>query len=272
MTPLPRARAGYSDCNGPRLTVHHIGTRAAGEAAACGDFAEHLEINRYRSALVVGDIAGRGAAVGQAARALQAYVRSSLLGNVPLSASLRACDDFFTRSILCDDVPFGTLFIAEADVGSFRYASAGHEPALLFGDNGRHRHLDPTGPILGLRAMAPDSTFGERTLALRRTELLVIVTDGVTEARHREGEDLVFFGSTGVVRAVRDARFNGQDAAHAIHRAALSHANGALRDDASVVVSSVGGIGYTRAPAATMRRYREAASHVHHATAASCSG
>jgi serine phosphatase RsbU (regulator of sigma subunit) len=244
------------------MMVHDVDMRATGEATSCGDFAEHLDLNPYRSTLFVGDIAGRGLAVGRAARALHAYVRSSLLSGMPLPECLRACDDFFTRSIMCDEIPFASLFIAETDgsESKLRYASAGHEPGLLFSETGRHRHLDPTGPILGLRAMLPNSTFGERVVPVGRDELLVIVTDGVTEARHPEGEGLVLFGSTGVVRAVRDARFNLHETAKAIHRAALEHARGTLSDDASVVVSTVGGMRNKNAATLNGRRYDSAGS------------
>jgi sigma-B regulation protein RsbU (phosphoserine phosphatase) len=220
--------------------VHQIDMRAAEDATSCGDFAEHLDLGPERSILFVGDVAGRGRAVGDAARALQAYVRSSLVSGMPLPDCLRACDDFFSRSILCDEVPFASLFIAETDAreSKLRFASAGHEPGLLFSETGRHRHLDPTGPILGVRAMLPESSFGERVVPLGPNDLLVIVTDGVTEARRPEPDGLSLFGSTGVVRAVRDAAFNRHGMAKAIHEAALKHARGRLRDDAGVVVST----------------------------------
>jgi phosphoserine phosphatase RsbU/P len=251
------------------MMAHHIDMRAAGDGISCGDFAERLDLNPYRSALLVGDIAGRGRAVGHAARALHAYVRSSLLSGMALPDCLRACDDFFTRSIMCDNVPFASLFIANMDerASEFRYASAGHEPGLLFSETGRHRHLDPTGPILGLRAMLPESTFGERVVPVGRNELLVIVTDGVTEARHPEGEGLVLFGSTGVVRAVRDARFNLHETAKAIHQGALEHARGTLSDDASIVVSTVGGTRHTHAADFTGSQYDDGGSLYRHPVA-----
>jgi phosphoserine phosphatase RsbU/P len=162
---------------------------------------------------------------------------------------------------MCDVVPFATLFIAETDEGEsmLRYASAGHEPGLLFSETGHYRHLDPTGPILGLRALLPECTFGERVVPVG-CELLVIVTDGVTEARRSDGKALSFFGSTGVVRAVDDARFNRHETAKAIHQAALRHARGTLWDDASVVVSTISGM--------TGHRYDNAASLLRHAVAA----
>jgi DNA-binding CsgD family transcriptional regulator len=219
---------------------HQIDTRSGGEVAWCGDFAEHLYSAPFRSAVFVGDVAGRGPAVGRAAGALRAYVRSVLLSGIPLADCLSAIDNFFARSVLSEMVPFASLFVAVTDTREAKlcYASAGHEPGLLFNNTGGHRHLEPTGPVLGLGGLLARSAFGERALPLVRGELLVVVTDGITEARRLDGGKFAFFGSTGVVRAVHAARRSLHDTAEAIHKAALEHARGAILDDASVAVST----------------------------------
>ena len=223
-----------------RVMGHLINTRPGGEAACCGDFAEHLFIDPFRSAVFFGDVAGRVPAVGRAAGALRAYVRSVLLSTMPLAHCFGAIDNFFARSVVNETVPFASLFVAIMDTreAKLRYASAGHEPGLLFNDTGGHRHLDPTGPLLGLAGLLVRPAFDERTVPLTRGELLVIVTDGITEARRLDGGRLAFFGSTGVVRAVHAARRSLHDTAEAIHMAALEHARGATLDDASVAVST----------------------------------
>jgi len=85
--------------------------------------------------------------------------------------------------------------------------------------------------------MSGRPVFRERSVSLSRGGMLVVVTDGITEARRRGALGLTFFGSTGVARAVRNARLRQFDTADAIHRAAIEHAQGVLLDDASVVVS-----------------------------------
>jgi hypothetical protein len=118
---------------------HQIDTRAAGEPTSCGDFAEHLYLDSHRSAIFVGDVAGRGHSVGRAADALRAYTRSAILNGTSLSDTLDAVDDFFARTAQSEAVPFASLFIAVSDgrKAQLRYASAGHEPGLLFDEAGR---------------------------------------------------------------------------------------------------------------------------------------
>jgi serine phosphatase RsbU (regulator of sigma subunit) len=206
----------------------------------CGDFATCVDLEPGRRAIIVGDIAGRGTAAGDGASALCAYVHRLVARHVPLAETLQAASDFFIRTVMDDATPFASLFIAVADLqqGLIRYASAGHEPALLFNDGeaSTHEHFDPTGPVLGL---GTGSAFGEHTFPLFRDSFLVVVTDGITEARRSIGDRLSFFGTGGVARAVRDAVLQRRDPAREVHLAAMHHADGQLSDDACVVVSPV---------------------------------
>lgn len=222
---------------------HQIHTWPVGDAATCGDFAEHLYLDPHRSVMFVGDVAGRGPEVGEAALALRSFVRSRLVGDTSLPACLNAVDEFFEQSLLSDAVPFASLIVAILDDQKLecRYASAGHEPALLFDAHGQCRDLAPTGPVLGLRALLGVPEFCELSATLELAGLLVMVTDGITEARRpaKDGAQS-FFGASGVVRAVREARPRLQDTAQAILRAAALHARGELDDDASIAVATFG--------------------------------
>jgi serine phosphatase RsbU (regulator of sigma subunit) len=102
-----------------------------------------------------------------------------------------------------------------------------------------HVHLDPTGPLLGLRGAGLAPAFGVRDLPYSASDLLAIVTDGITEARRREGERLEFFGASGVARVVYATRECRWDTAKEIQRAALAHAGNVLYDDATAVVSTL---------------------------------
>ena len=214
-----------------------IDSRPVAGRAACGDFVECVDLG-HRHAIIVGDVDGRGTAASDGAAALRAYARNLVMLRVPLTAGLRLASEFFTRSIVPDSTPFASLFIAVVDPGkgSMQYASAGHEPGLLFDEDGAHVHLDATGPVLGL---GPVPAFAERVLPLRRNSVLVVVTDGITGARPPDGDQSTIFGSRGVCAAVRDALRQGSDPACAISSAAVRHARGQLVDDATVVVSSL---------------------------------
>jgi sigma-B regulation protein RsbU (phosphoserine phosphatase) len=197
-----------------------------------------LEIAPHRHAFIVGDVAGHGAVAGDGAAALSAYVRYLVGLQVPLPDMLRAASTFFTRRVMSDAMAFASLFAAISDPRerTIAFASAGHEPALLFDgtDASTHVHLDRTGPLLGIEE---DPAYGEGSIPLFPESLLVVVTDGITDARHRVDGGLSFFGTSGVARAVSDAVRHRRDPAHDIYAGAILHAGGRLTDDACVMVS-----------------------------------
>jgi serine phosphatase RsbU (regulator of sigma subunit) len=215
-----------------------IRSEALADAARCGDFAASIELGPSRRAVVVGDIAGHWTARGDA-QALCGVVSALLERGVPPIAILRSASSAFSESFASEATPFASLFLAVADLESetLEYASAGHEPALLLRGEGAHDHdhLTPTGPLLGVEP-GPAYCCGVR--ALVPGTVLVVVTDGITEARRDAGDRLSFFGSAGVARTARNAVRQTGDPARAIYDAALAHAGGSLSDDASVVVSA----------------------------------
>jgi phosphoserine phosphatase RsbU/P len=205
-------------------------------ALFCGNFFDHVRLANGGYGLIVGDIAGRGIDAATAASTLCSRVRDLVLGPLPLTTTIRVASGVFTRTMMKERTPFASLFIAMIDSSgtSVRYLSAGHEPALLLRGDGTHEHLEPTGPVLGTGTI---TAYRESVVATNPDEVLIIVTDGVTEARHEDGDRLQFFGSTGVVRSATRALRSGADPARAICAAAREHAQGRLTDDACAVVS-----------------------------------
>jgi len=80
------------------------------------------------------------------------------------------------------------LLVLDAQTGRLRLASAGHEPPLVVRRAGPIERLEATGPILGAFG---DASFEERNAELEPGDALVLYTDGVTDARDRNG---VFYG------------------------------------------------------------------------------
>jgi sigma-B regulation protein RsbU (phosphoserine phosphatase) len=221
---------------------HWIESHPSGPSQACGNFAAYIGLGPCRNAVVVGDVAGQGDLAGQAANVLKSEVRTLLSCCSSLTEVLYLSLMRFERAVFTEGTPIASLFVAIIDdfEGALRYASAGHESALLFDADCGHRHLEPTGPVLGIPATP---VFFERELPLLVGDMLVIVTDGITEARRTEGGLLRFFGTSGVVRAVRSAKSCGQDPARSIYRAAVAHSIDKTIDDATALVVDVSAAG-----------------------------
>jgi sigma-B regulation protein RsbU (phosphoserine phosphatase) len=205
-----------------------------------GDFVDNVCLEPGRNVVFVGDVAGSGRRAHAAARKLALYVRSLIVQGASLTELFEQTDRFFERAVLEEAIPFVSLFAAVEDAGErrLRYSSGGHDTAILFSSGTSHMHLSPTGPLLGL-GLDGAATFAERSVPLADQSLLVVVTDGITDARPPEGSR-AFFGSRGVVRAIASSRAAHSDPAQAVYRAASRHAKHQLSDDASVVIADLG--------------------------------
>jgi len=64
------------------------------------------------------------------------------------------------------------------------YVNGGHENPVIIGEQGIKMQLEPTGPAVG---MIPDMQFDVRQMELLTGDLLIVYTDGVTEARNPDG-------------------------------------------------------------------------------------
>jgi phosphoserine phosphatase RsbU/P len=115
---------------------------------------------------------------------------------------------------------FVTLFLAllESESGRLAYVNCGHNPPLLLNEARLRHTLPPTGPAVGLRRRA---TFAPATLDLIAGDCLLAYTDGLTEARDKNGRffataplyHLTRTGSTLTAQAVVD-QLHAQVQAH----------------------------------------------------------
>lgn len=93
-----------------------------------------------------------------------------------------------------------SAFVVTCDAaGQLRYAAAGTDAALLFHGPDHHRHLEATGPLLGLWDRAG---YFEQGFAFQLGDLLVVCTDGITEA-HPRGHTRCLLGTRGLSEIMR---------------------------------------------------------------------
>jgi serine phosphatase RsbU (regulator of sigma subunit) len=126
------------------------------------------------------------------------------------------------------------LAVIDTTTGGIRAAGGGNEPALVLRASGEAEEIAAGGIVLGVDA---DWVFEEVALRLGEEDLLLLVTDGVTEARCGGA---VFFGYEGFTEAARRAvaSVSGSldDIGDAIIRDARDFAGGRLQDDACLLL------------------------------------
>jgi len=202
-----------------------------------GDFFDYLNGSTERLTVVVGDVSGKGTSAALYMSKVQGILRS--LHGFGLSPA-----ELFVRAnrLLCGDMEkssFVTAVGASFDprTHTFLLARAGHLPLYhyRFGER-RVVQVTPRGLGLGLNnAGVFSSEIEEKVVSYGPGDVLLFVTDGVTEAHNSSGElfgderltDLLFAGASGGAEAIRDD----------VIRALEAFAGGASQhDDETIVV------------------------------------
>lgn len=160
-------------------------TRPANDVG--GDLVDSLVLSPGRVGVALADVAGKALPAALLMAKVQSTLRA-LATDVPSLAELAAR----TNQILCrDGLPnrFATLVYLDVREGSgcVRLLNAGHLPPIKAGPGVFHQL--PIGDLaLGL---VPNAAYSEQTIDVDAGEMLIVYSDGVTEALNEAGD---FFG------------------------------------------------------------------------------
>jgi len=152
------------------------------ETEVGGDWYDVIPLTTGRTALVIGDVMGRGlraaTLMGQVRTAVRAYGRQDLRPKEILALLDGIVADLGEAEIVtCVYAVFDSLEC------SLSYASAGHLPLLVVDGRGRARRLDhETGLPLGVGAGAAP----EHAVSVTEDMVVAFYTDGLVENRHRD--------------------------------------------------------------------------------------
>ncbi|MGW0467592.1 ATP-binding SpoIIE family protein phosphatase [Streptomyces sp. NPDC003027] len=176
------------------------------DAAVGGDWYDVITLGAGRTALVIGDVMGRGvraaAVMGQLRTAVRAYARLDL----PPHEVLQLLDGL-AAEIDASQIATCVYAVHDPNEGRLVYASAGHLPILVRDEDGSVRRAeDPTGPPLGTGGWLHTSG----TIALPPGSTAVLYTDGLVERRREDIDEGVaaleraLSGATGTPQVVCD--------------------------------------------------------------------
>ncbi|MEU5771013.1 SpoIIE family protein phosphatase [Streptomyces asoensis] len=176
------------------------------EAAVGGDWYDVITLGGGRTALVIGDVMGRGvraaAVMGQLRTAVRAYARLDL----PPHEILQLLDGLATE-IDANQIATCVYAIHDPNEGRLVYASAGHLPILVRDDSGTVLRADePTGPPLGTGGWMHASG----SIPLGPGSTAVLYTDGLVERRDEDLDEGIasleraLSGATGTPQVVCD--------------------------------------------------------------------
>lgn len=166
-----------------------------------GDYYDFIPLADGRLGLIIADVSGKGIPASLLMSAFRASLLSQALDDATPGAVLERVNWFLHRSV--EPGRFVTAFLAflNPGTGALEYSNAGHNPPFVFpGATGRPSPLEEGGVMLGAFETGHWRTARAQ---LAPGDLLVLYTDGVTEAQNEAGE---FWDEEGLLDFVEPRR------------------------------------------------------------------
>lgn len=181
-----RAQAHLLPQSLPIVSGYAMAARTLPARGVGGDFYDATLVEG-QLAFVLGDVSGKGMAAGLIASSVQARWQAAMRQRDVTATEMMVA---LNRDVLAstEGSRYATLVHALLDpaTGAVRYVNAGHPPPLVIGAGDAVASLEVTAPAVGLLD-APEFPAAAHVLAPGDT--LIIVSDGVTEARDGAGAD-----------------------------------------------------------------------------------
>ncbi len=216
----------------PDLPGYDIAGRTIAAQDVGGDYFDFIPMEGGRLGICVGDVSGKGLPASLLMANVQATLRSQSLVNDPPRLCIQRANTLMSRSTSPEK--FVTLFYAVLDPWqhSLTYVNAGHEHPYHFTDSGPASSLSRGGTPL---SMVDQFSYEEESIDLQPGDVLVIFSDGVTEAMNPSAEQ---FGRERLCSVIAESRRAGASVIlEKILDAVRLHAGTAPQhDDVTIVV------------------------------------
>ena len=179
------------------ITAQGIYTSATEAAFVGGDFYDLIRLPKRRACIIMGDVSGKGVEAASVSAAVKTALGAYSWEGLRPARMVHLLNEFLLGFSRLET--FATLFvgIVELDVGRLTYCSAGHPPAVLVrAATGDLMTLDVQSGVVGAFS---EMSYRDGSVEIEQDDMLLLYTDGTTEARALDGS---FFGEQGLRDAV----------------------------------------------------------------------
>ncbi len=153
-----------------------------------GDYYDIICLDDERAAIAIGDVSGKGIQAAFYMTFIKGVIHS-LCSIFPSPKMMlfrvnKLFNQHATRGTFISMI-YGVLNSTDK---TFTYIRAGHNP-MLYKTNGEVKWMQPRGVAIGMsKGEAFNEVMEEETIQLKKGDVLVLYTDGITEAQNEEGE------------------------------------------------------------------------------------
>lgn len=188
----------------PVIRGYHLESVYRPAAEVGGDFFRVIGLKSGRSLIVIGDVSGKGLRAAMIVSMIVGMVRT--LGEFTEEPA-EILDELNRR--LCGEMQgsFATCLVVRLDDGFLTLANAGHLPPYV---NGSEMPLAGSLPL----GLVEGADYGQTCVEMRAGDRIVLLTDGIPEARNQEGMLLGFPRVESLLRDGANARMVAETAQH----------------------------------------------------------
>ncbi len=165
-----------------------------------GDYFDFIELPDKNLGVAIADVSGKGMPAALLMANFQATLRNQSLTKISPSEMVSNCNNLVCKSV--EKGQFVTFFWGALNTSekSFTFVNAGHNPPFIFNKKGEISRLSEGGLILGMLENVP---FEQKKVKLNPGDLLLLFTDGITEAMN---ETQAQFEEERLIKAVEESR------------------------------------------------------------------
>jgi phosphoserine phosphatase RsbU/P len=181
-----------------------------------GDYFDYMLFDDGRTGIVIGDVSGKGIPAALLMSTLQGIFYAQAFSSQGTAATVTKVNRYLVARSL-ENSYLTAFYGVISPLGDLTYTNAGHNPPILVRRDGRIERLVDGGLALGLFDF---SDYSSGAVLLEDGDMLVLFSDGVTDAVNEAGED---FGEDRLISIVSDRR-SGVAGTSASARAILDRA------------------------------------------------
>jgi len=171
----------FPELEGYEIAAHYEAAKEVG-----GDYYDFVEVDKDTLGIAVADVSGKGVPGSLVMTMIRTALRTEARGMKDAAKVLARVNKFVSNDI--KKGMFVTVFylIIDSKKRSLNYASAGHNPMILYrASTNQTYYLNPKGFPIGVQLPQQDyfdNYIESDTIKLTKDDILLLYTDGITEA------------------------------------------------------------------------------------------
>ena len=183
-----------------------------------GDYYDFFKLGKNKIGIVIADASGKNVTGAMLMTVFKTTLSTMNLSEMSASEVLFKANNIISGNITSDKFITAMYIIINAETGEVELSSAGHNPAFIASNYGRDFSLsikNSKGLPLGIME---DYKYESISFKLKKKDMLVMYTDGVTESRNINEEE---FGESGLKKFLQKPRTAKSDPANTLVNSVL---------------------------------------------------